>query len=198
MKLSGQPLEVVSSTRCLGIVIDDQLSWKGHVDFVNAKVGRKIGALRRAGRSLSPDAKRAHVVGVIQPDLEYGAAAYMTTLSHTKRSRLERLHHRAIRSMDVDIRTSHPMLHQPMQQWIIAAACIVFDCQNEPDTADCLKERFTGLSTKYNIRGKVNKRLEILQHKRKSGVNSISNMAERSQLTSHKKQINKTFRQICL
>ena len=175
VKLSGQPLEVVSSTRCLGIVIDDQLSWKDHVDFVCAKVGRKIGALRRAGRSLSSDAKRAYVVGVIQPDLEYGAAAYMTTLSHTERSRLERLHRRAIRSMDADIRTSHPMLHQLMQRWIIAAACIVFDCQNEPDTADCLKELFTGLSTKYNTRGKVNKRLEILQHKRKSGVNSISN-----------------------
>ena len=77
--------------------------------------------------------------------------------------------------MDVDIRTQHPMLHQLMQRWIIAAACIVFDCQNEPDTADCLKELFTGLSTKYNTRGKVNKRLEILQHKCKSGVNSISN-----------------------
>ena len=77
--------------------------------------------------------------------------------------------------MDVDIRTSHPMLHQLMQRWIIAAACIVLDCQNEPDTADCPKELFSGLSTKYNTRGKVNKRLEILQHKRKSGVNSISN-----------------------
>ena len=61
-----------------------------------------------------------------------------------------------------------------MQRWIIAAACIVFDCQNEPDTADCLKELFTYLLTKYNTRGKVNKSLEILQHKRKSGVNSIS------------------------
>ena len=67
------------------------------------------------------------------------------------------------------------MLHKLMQRWIIAAACIAFDCQNEPDTEDCLKEIFTGLSTKYNSRGKVNKRLEILQHKRKSRGNSISN-----------------------
>ena len=38
VKLSGQPLEVVSSTCCLEIVIDDQLSWKDRVDFVCAKV----------------------------------------------------------------------------------------------------------------------------------------------------------------
>ena len=42
VKLSGHSLEVVSSTRCLGIVIGDQLSWKDHVDFVCAKVGEKL------------------------------------------------------------------------------------------------------------------------------------------------------------
>ena len=35
-------------------------------------------------------------------------------------------------------------------------------------------------------------------HKAQSSENFLSSMAESSQLTSHKKQINKTFRQICL
>ena len=41
-------------TRLLGIIIDDSLSWSYHIDSVCCKVGRKIGALRRSFRLLTP------------------------------------------------------------------------------------------------------------------------------------------------
>ncbi len=182
--LNGQSLEVVSNTRCLGVVIDDQLCWKAHVDFVCAKVSRKIGALRRARRLLSPSAKRLFVLGVIQPDLEYCAAAFMTTLSYAERTRLERLHRRAIRTMadavttddtEPAVGTSEPTMQQLMQRWIIVAATLVFECRKEPEVADCLKNLFKDISSNYRTRGKINGSLEIMQHKRKSGTNSISN-----------------------
>ena len=47
---SGNPLEVMSQIRCLGLIIDDRLSWTHHVDSVIAKVSKKIGALKRVRR----------------------------------------------------------------------------------------------------------------------------------------------------
>ena len=55
--------------------IDDSLSWSPHVDSICKQVGRKIGALRRTYRQLTPTARRQFFVSVIQPDLEYAASA---------------------------------------------------------------------------------------------------------------------------
>ena len=73
--LQNEEVKLVSQTRLLGIIIDDSLSWSPHVDSICKKVGRKIGALRRTYRQLTPTARRQFFVSVIQPDLEYAASA---------------------------------------------------------------------------------------------------------------------------
>ena len=53
-------------------------AFPGHltgVDLICKKVGRKIGALRRTYRQLTPMKRRQFFVSVIQPDLEYAASA---------------------------------------------------------------------------------------------------------------------------
>lgn len=50
ISLIGSPLNVVSTTRCLGVVIDDGLLFSSHMDSVVSKVGCKIGVLRRVRR----------------------------------------------------------------------------------------------------------------------------------------------------
>ena len=56
--LQNEEVKLVSQTRLLGIIIDDSLSWSPHVDSICKKVGRKIGALRRTYRQLTPTARR--------------------------------------------------------------------------------------------------------------------------------------------
>ena len=73
--LQNEEVKLVSQTRLLGIIIDDSLSWSPHMDSICKKVGRKIGALRRTYRQLTPKARRQFFVSVIQPDLEYAASA---------------------------------------------------------------------------------------------------------------------------
>ena len=41
------PKITLSETKTLGIVVDDQLLWKNHLDATIAKVSKRIGILRR-------------------------------------------------------------------------------------------------------------------------------------------------------
>ena len=58
INLDGAEMKFVKQTRLLGIIIDDSLSWSYHIESVCCKVGRKIGALRRSFRLLTPHARR--------------------------------------------------------------------------------------------------------------------------------------------
>ena len=58
INLNGAEMKFVKQTRLLGIIIDDSLSWSYHIDSFCCKVGRKIGALRRSFRLLTPHARR--------------------------------------------------------------------------------------------------------------------------------------------
>ena len=71
----GRQVAIVSCSRVLGVIIDNDLTWSAHVDAVHSKVARKIGALRRSSRQLTRQARRSFFLTVIQPDLEYSAVA---------------------------------------------------------------------------------------------------------------------------
>ena len=68
--------------------VDSNLSWKDHVDQVCLKVNRKIGALRRSFRQLTPTARQTFFLSVIQPDLEYAASAIVPSMAVSQKNRL--------------------------------------------------------------------------------------------------------------
>ena len=84
----GKKIPLVSNTRLLGVIVDSNLSWKDHVDQVCLKVNRKIGALRRSFRQLTPTARRAFFLSVIQPDLDYAASAIVPSMAVSQKNRL--------------------------------------------------------------------------------------------------------------
>ena len=75
----------------LGVVIDNHLSCSDQIDAVCSKVGRKIGALRYSIWQLSLSARRAFLLSVIQPDLEYAGSATVFSMSASLRD-----HHKAV------------------------------------------------------------------------------------------------------
>ena len=79
--LQGQELKFVEETRLLGIMIDNRLSWSAQVASVCSKVGRKIGALKRCHKQLTPFARRSFFISVIQLDLEYATAVSTPSVS---------------------------------------------------------------------------------------------------------------------
>ena len=97
--LQNEEVKLVSQTRLLGIIIDDSLSWSPHVDSICKKFGRKIGALRRTYRQLTPTVRRQFFVSVIQPDLEYAASATIPFMPTGQQDRLLALWKKAVRCL---------------------------------------------------------------------------------------------------
>ena len=53
ISLDGHSIERVNSYKCLGVQVDETLSWEAHISEVNGKVAKVLAALRRL-RPLSP------------------------------------------------------------------------------------------------------------------------------------------------
>ena len=77
---NGTPIKTVTQARLLGVIVDDQLSWREHVNHLYRKIARKIGALRRSSRQLTPTARRQFFISVIR-----GRWKKNCTNSHKKR-----------------------------------------------------------------------------------------------------------------
>ena len=94
--LSNVTLGEVESTRCLGVIVDNKLSFDQHINNVVRKASRKIGVLRRSFRQMNLFARRTFVVGVIQPDLEYALPVCLSFISAKNRNKLASLHPKLI------------------------------------------------------------------------------------------------------
>lgn len=94
----GKTIRITHSTRLLGVIVDDKLSWAAQVQHLQKTIGRKIGLLKRSSRQLTPAAKRQFFLSVIQPDFEYAAASTIPFMPVTLRNHVVSLWHRAVRS----------------------------------------------------------------------------------------------------
>ena len=141
----GTALPQGESARYLGVTVDKALSWEAHVSALVTKAGRKIGALRRARRSLSLHCRLTYLRSVIVPDLLYGAVSYATALRQGQLDRLQKLQNRAIRPRS--IRTAAIHLRQapasrrialhyrgtvPLQAAVLRVAVLAWPCIRAP------------------------------------------------------------------
>ena len=88
----------MSSTRILGVIVDSDVSWSGHIGFVVRKTCTKVGALQRCFRQLSLKAKRQFILSVILPDVLYCCSCFAMKLSAKDRQRLSSVYRRAVRA----------------------------------------------------------------------------------------------------
>ena len=147
INLDGAEMKFVKQTRLLGIIIDDSLSWSYHIDSVCCKVGRKIGALRRSFRLLTPHARRTFFISVIQPDLEYAALTFTPSMNAGLRNRLLAVWRKAIRCAagvgyqdEVTPLLSEFRLTNIVDRWIVQFACHVRRCvKQEAPSTSCAK-----------------------------------------------------------
>ena len=89
----------VDVVRFLGLMVDDRLQWDRHVDYLVAKVSRKVGGLRRSYRQLNIHSRRLYYLSIIQSDLLYGAPAYIHALSARNRARILSLANSGVRAI---------------------------------------------------------------------------------------------------
>ena len=76
ISINGTDIHKVSQCRFLGIVLDDKLSWRPHIQFALRKISRSIGILRKVNRHLSRNFMLQLYNSFILPYLQYGITAW--------------------------------------------------------------------------------------------------------------------------
>ena len=94
----NQELNCIPSTKFLGVVIDESLTWKNHVSYIASKICKSIGIIHKVRRLLTKETRIQLYNSLILPYLHYclliwGNAA-ITTLD-----RLFKLQKRAVRTL---------------------------------------------------------------------------------------------------
>ena len=80
-------IECVSDTKFLGIMLDDKLSWKSHINHICNKVSKAIGILVKARRILDIDSLVTLYNTLIKPYFSY----CITLWGNTFKTRLKKL-----------------------------------------------------------------------------------------------------------
>ncbi len=69
--IAGSRIENVKSYKCLGVIIDEALSWGPHVEYVRKHVVSKIGILSRIRDCVPQHSLHTLFVSLVMPTLEY-------------------------------------------------------------------------------------------------------------------------------
>jgi len=71
LKLDGNVLERVSSTKFLGVFIDEKVEWKEHIIHISLKISQSLGIMRRVKNIVSHRVMLILYYTLIYPYLSY-------------------------------------------------------------------------------------------------------------------------------
>jgi len=74
IKFRDENLEVVSEIKYLEVIIDRNLNFAAHVDYIGKKIGAKLGVLRRVSKDITPNMRCIVYKSVVAPLFEYCAS----------------------------------------------------------------------------------------------------------------------------
>ena len=89
-------LEIVDSSKYLGVTLTNNLSWDTHVDNVAAKGNTSLGFIRRNLKDCTRTVKETSYTAIVRPIIEYAATVWDPT-SQSKIKALENIQIRAAR-----------------------------------------------------------------------------------------------------
>ena len=94
--LHNHHLDVVDSSKYLGVTISNNLKWDRHIDNITAKANRTLGFLKRNLRGCRTSARARAYEAIVRPTLEYAASIWDP---HTTRqvTQIEKVQRRSAR-----------------------------------------------------------------------------------------------------
>ena len=96
LQIDGTFLKGVQVTQCLGVQMDENLTWEKHAEYIIQKGACNISILRKVAPILSLDNKIAIYRSIIEPYFNYCCLVW-DGLSETLSNKLQRLQNRAAR-----------------------------------------------------------------------------------------------------
>ena len=94
--VDGVPINQSNQSKSLGLIIDENLSWKAHIHEISKKVSSGIGALKRVRPFVSMHTAIKIYKGLIEPHFDYCSAVW-DGLTQQLSEKLQKLQNRAIR-----------------------------------------------------------------------------------------------------
>ena len=106
----GEHIEQVHEIKYLGVIIDQHLTWKVHIDMVSSKISQTIGYINRIKKYLPNSALNFLYNSLILSYFDYCCTIWGTS-ADCKISKLQRLQNKYARMvLQADIRTSHKLM----------------------------------------------------------------------------------------
>ena len=113
IKIGNKEINRTKSTKSLGVIIDEHLVWKEHIDSISIKASRAIGVIRRAKKYVRQDTLELMYHSLVLPYFDYCSLVW-NNCSQTLKDKIQRLQNRAARAItgdNYDIR-SNDILHK--------------------------------------------------------------------------------------
>ena len=96
--LSDHPIQVVESTKLLGIILDNKLDWNLHISTMIQTTTYRLYMLRRLKSLGTPQGELTSIYNIfILPKLTYASPAWSSSINLTQKRKLERVQKRACR-----------------------------------------------------------------------------------------------------
>ena len=106
VKLDGVSLNRVSSTKFLGVIIDENLTWKNHIDAISKTISRNIGMLKKLKHFVPENILYSLYCTLILPYINYGVLIWGNTCK-TYLDKIFKLQKWAIRTISNSHYRSH-------------------------------------------------------------------------------------------
>ena len=96
VRVNGQLIRRVYKSKHLGLIVDDKLSWKDHIDLISSKIRRNIGVMKRVREYVPADILILLHRTLVEPYLRYCNTTW-GYCGTTLLNRLQALQNRAAR-----------------------------------------------------------------------------------------------------
>ena len=157
LKINNSIIKRESTVRFLGVFLDENLTWRPHIDLIENKISKYLGILYNARRTLNEECTKQLYFSFIHSYLSYGSI----TWSSTNKTKLKTLHRRqkhAARIIYFKDRFTHS---KPLMQSLKAlniyqlniykTILFMYNVKNN-NIPRIFKSSFTTVINKYNTR----------------------------------------------
>ena len=113
IKINNEQIDCVQSIKFLGVILDQNLTWKDHIDTVASKISRTIGIISKSKYFISEISLFQLYYSLVYPYLYYGNIIWGSAYKSNLR-RLKVLQKRVIRIISISSFDAHtaPLFHK--------------------------------------------------------------------------------------
>ena len=101
INLGGTKLPKVTTTKFLGMWIDQNLNWNEHLSKLKTKIKRNLTILQICNKYLNTDTKKMMYYAQIYSHLSYGLILWGNKISNTQLTTMQKLQNKAIKLVDL-------------------------------------------------------------------------------------------------